>query len=450
MHVQSPLNPKNATPIGPAKILITATTQITVCGANNTVGVCKKRPEACNDGLALVCGCDGQTYTTTRTAQAAGVDVQADGECPCNADVDCRGDDRVCHENACIDRPQCPNEDICNDLCRDNPLEAAHPWCPQVDCDCVGCDCRGVAENLVCGDDGKTYRNRCLAACDGINVDYDGACVDAVCDANRPCPNGEVCDNGQCFPAMTSTGDAMVAASAKTVNVSTHRVVTKFVTVIPVKSVKTGNAYRVFASQSSIPCAEPMARTTTRPVRLGAIMSMSKAKADAPSMFNAPMTSKCAQTFAELMDISSHKAARYLHATVMSLHAPKVRLTVVTETVCRMVAVMATCNAMMAATNSSVPAQKRRRSARKFVQNLSRVYRWNANGLNAIAQSLNVGPTKNAPPARIVAVSARVSPATVRRNSTRSVVRMDKLTGVHVRLNAIGYKLIMPVNAASI
>ena len=80
------------------------------CGTNNTVGVCKKRPEACNDGLALVCGCDGQTYDNACTAQAAGVDVQADGECPCNADVDCRGDDRVCHENACIDRPQCPNK----------------------------------------------------------------------------------------------------------------------------------------------------------------------------------------------------------------------------------------------------------------------------------------------------------------------------------------------------
>ena len=49
------------------------------CG---TPGMCMLRPTICPLGIVLVCGCDGQTHTHPICANAEGVRVDFDGECP--------------------------------------------------------------------------------------------------------------------------------------------------------------------------------------------------------------------------------------------------------------------------------------------------------------------------------------------------------------------------------
>ncbi|MEO0321313.1 MAG: Kazal-type serine protease inhibitor domain-containing protein [Myxococcota bacterium] len=51
------------------------------CGIRGDEGVCLPRPEACDDILAPVCACDGQTYDNACTALQQGLGVLRDGEC---------------------------------------------------------------------------------------------------------------------------------------------------------------------------------------------------------------------------------------------------------------------------------------------------------------------------------------------------------------------------------
>ena len=51
------------------------------CGAADATGTCVKAFEACDQVLAEVCGCDGQTYGNECTANAAGTDVAHTGAC---------------------------------------------------------------------------------------------------------------------------------------------------------------------------------------------------------------------------------------------------------------------------------------------------------------------------------------------------------------------------------
>jgi hypothetical protein len=52
------------------------------CNFPDAGGTCTTRPQVCTRDWRPVCGCDGKTYGNRCAADAAGVSVQAAGECP--------------------------------------------------------------------------------------------------------------------------------------------------------------------------------------------------------------------------------------------------------------------------------------------------------------------------------------------------------------------------------
>ena len=152
-------------------------TAVDVCLTAEVVGFCQPIPTSCAEAVDPVCGCDGNQYQNACLAARAGVSVSATGTCPVS---ECGGIEAL----ACADSTtycQFP-QGTCTDA---DPVGT---------CAVVPTSCSALS-SPVCGCDGHTYTNACVAAKAQVSVQSTGPCAcggpgGVTCAADEFCSYG--------------------------------------------------------------------------------------------------------------------------------------------------------------------------------------------------------------------------------------------------------------------
>ena len=189
-------------------------------GSESHEGICVRIHDNCNWPVPYspVCGCDGNEYGNECEVDEGGTSVAYVGQCEeatRQVDISPRSDD-PCPENECRNPD---GECAFNTPCFVDPCEV-QTECSFDECEanyCGGCNhiCQGDKNsdvvctqdwNPVCGEDGVTYSNQCVAEKENVTIAFEGECSTTT-QPSKPMPSStisslvqeEVCTpGGQC------------------------------------------------------------------------------------------------------------------------------------------------------------------------------------------------------------------------------------------------------------
>jgi len=125
------------------------------CG--DVAGTCTPTPTICPPVVDPVCGCNGTTYSSACVADAAGVTVLSVGACV---------PPLACGNGSPL---VCPTGQFC-EAAVGTCAQGAAGTCTEQPASCP------ITVDSVCGCDGVTYANACLAEAAGVTVNHTGSC----------------------------------------------------------------------------------------------------------------------------------------------------------------------------------------------------------------------------------------------------------------------------------